>query len=272
MALALDGEIVVADSRQVYRRLEIATNKPLPEDRERVRYHCIDLVDPESGFNVYLYAAAARAAIEEIVARGRLPIIEGGSGLYVDAVLDGLSLGGVPPRPQRRSELALLPIEDLAQMVKRLDPDARVDFKNRVRLERAIEVLEVSGAPLSNRRTRVAPPWGAFRIGLESPLPLLDARIAARCVAQIDRGLIDETATALAAGVAADSQALKGTGYADTVRHLKGEITRADLPAAMTISNRQLARRQLTWFRKDPRVRWFDAEVDPLPAILRYLR
>ena len=271
LALAMDGEVIVADSRQVYRRLEIATNKPSASDRRRVRYHCIDLVDPESRFNVFLYVAAARTAIDEITGRGRIPIIEGGSGLYIDALLDGLTLGGVAPRPDRRAELAQLSLGQLGQLLRSLDANVEVDFKNRVRVERAIEVLEVTGPPLLRTRTRQTPPWGGIRIGLRSPLEVLDLRIAARCVAQIERGLIEETRSALAAGVAADSQALKGTGYADAVRHLRGEIALESLPQAMARSNRQLARRQLTWSRKDTRVRWFDAGADPLPAILKYL-
>ena len=272
LALALGGEIVVADSRQVYRRLEIATNKPAPADRERVRYHCIDLVDPEHRFNVHQYLDAARAAIVDISGRGRLPIVEGGSGLYVQALLDGLNLGGLAPRPERRAELGELNLDQLVEMVKRLDPTVELDFKNRVRLERAIEVLEVAGPPLSRLRTRNPPPWAAIRFGLRCPLQVLDARIGARCQVQLERGLVEETRRALADGVAPGSQALKGTGYADTVRHLQGFVSRDRLPEAMALSNRQLARRQLTWFRKDPEVRWIDAEGDPLPAILRYLQ
>lgn len=272
LALALNGEIVVADSRQVYRRLDIATNKPPREDRERVRYHCIDMADPESGFNAFQYVTAATAAIGDIASRGRLPIVEGGTGLYIDALLDGLDLGGVAPRPERRAELARLSIDQLGELVRSLDACADLDFKNRRRLERAIEVLEVSGPPLARLRTRKAPPWGALRMGMHRALDPLDARIWERCLDQLERGLIEETRQALADGVAPDSQALKGTGYADTVRHLQGEITREQLPAAMALSNRQLARRQLTWFRKDARVRWFDAGLDPLPAILNYLR
>lgn len=271
LALALGGEIVVADSRQVYRRLEIATNKPLPEDRRLVRYHCLDLAEPDRGYNVFQYVEAARAAIEDIASRGKLPIVEGGSGLYVDAVLDGLSLGGIPPRPERRIELGRLSLEELGVLVRHLDRDAKLDFKNRVRLERAIEVLEVSGPPLTRLRTRRAPPWGAIRVGLQSPLDILDSRIADRSLDQLRRGLIEETRRSLADGVPPDSQALKGTGYADTVRHLQGVITRDELPAAIARSNRQLARRQLTWFRKDSRVRWFDAGPEALPAILNYL-
>ena len=268
LALALGGEVLVADSRQVYRRLEIATNKPPPADRERVRYHGLDLVDPERTFNVHQYVQAAAPVLRSVSSA----IVEGGTNLYVDALLDGLTLGGVPPRPGRRAELEKLPLSELAALVRRFDPGVELDFANRVRLVRAIEVLEVSGPPLSRLRTRVKPPWEGLRIGLQLPLPLLHERIAERSAGQLRRGLIEETKEALKAGVAPSSQALSGTGYAETVAYLEGRVTRAELPELMARNNRRLAKRQLTWLRRDGRIRWFEAAGDPLPAILNYLK
>jgi tRNA dimethylallyltransferase len=267
LALALGGEVLVADSRQVYRRLEIATNKPLPADRERVRYHGLDLVDPERTFNVHQYVQAAAPVLRSVSSA----IVEGGTNLYVDALLDGLTLGGVPPRPERRAELEKLPLSELAALVRRFDPEVELDFANRVRLVRAIEVLEVSGPPLSRLRTRVKPPWEGLRIGLQLPLPVLHERIAERSAGQLRRGLIEETKEALKAGVAPSSQALSGTGYAETVAYLQGRVTRAELPELMARNNRRLAKRQLTWLRRDSRIRWFEAAGDPVPAILNYL-
>ncbi|MDQ6919563.1 MAG: tRNA (adenosine(37)-N6)-dimethylallyltransferase MiaA [Candidatus Dormibacteraeota bacterium] len=268
LAQALDYDVLVADSRQVYRRLEIATNKPLPEDRARVIYHGIDLVDPELGFNVHQYIEAVAPHLRA----NRGVIVEGGSNLYVDALLDGLTLGGVPPRPERRAELDKLALDELAALARRLDPDVTLDFANRVRLVRAIEVLEVAGPPLSRLRGRVRPPWTGVRIGLRLPLEELHARIEARCAEQLKRGLVEETQEALAAGVPARSQALTGTGYAEAVAHLEGRISRAELPDLMARNNRRLAKRQLTWLRRDPRIRWFEAAGNSLPAILIYLK
>src|SRR5437660_3562706 len=155
MALALGAEVLVADSRQVYRRLEIATNKPLPEDRARVRYHGLDLVDPEAAFNVHQYVEA----VAPVLRSGRLVVVEGGTNLYVDALMDGLTLGGVPPRPARRAELARLSTAELGELARELEPGLEVDFANRVRLVRAIELLEVAGPPLARLRTRTPPPW-----------------------------------------------------------------------------------------------------------------
>jgi len=267
LAKALDGEVLVADSRQVYRRLEIATNKPPPADRARVRYHGIDLVDPELNFNAHQYVEVAAAVLRSVPSA----IVEGGTNLYVDALLDGLTLGGVPPRPERRAELEGLPLGELAALVRSLDPEVELDFANRVRLVRAIEVLEVAGPPLSRLRTRVKPPWEGLRIGLAMPLELLHSRIAERSAEQLRRGLVEETDAALKAGVPASSQALSGTGYAETVAYLQGRVTRAELPELMARNNRRLAKRQLTWLRRDARIRWFEAAGDPVPAILNYL-
>ncbi|HEY8681387.1 MAG TPA: tRNA (adenosine(37)-N6)-dimethylallyltransferase MiaA [Candidatus Dormibacteraeota bacterium] len=268
LALALGGEVLVADSRQVYRRLEIATNKPPEADRTRVRYHGLDLVDPELTFNVHQYVEAAAPVLRTVPS----VVLEGGTNLYVDALLDGLTLGGVPPRPERRVELDKQPVEELANLVRRLDPDVELDFANRVRLIRAIEVLEVAGPPLSRLRTRVKPPWEGLRVGLQMPLDLLHARIAERCAEQLERGLVEETREALAAGVSARSQVLSGTGYAETVAYLEGRITREELPELMARNNRRLAKRQLTWLRRDRRIRWFETAGDPVPAILNYLK
>ena len=123
IAVALSGEIVVADSRQVYQRLDIATNKPPPEHRLRVRYHMIDFVDPASSFNAAQYVEGAKAAIEDILARGRIAIVEGGTMLYVDALTKGFSLTGVPPDPELRSKLERMDIDSLRARLLELDPD-----------------------------------------------------------------------------------------------------------------------------------------------------
>lgn len=271
LAEARGGEIVVADSRQVYRELEIATNKPLPEQLRRVRYHAVGVADPRRPFNVHDYVGIARPAIEEIGARGRLPIVEGATMLYADALLDGLSLAGVPPNPARRSELAGLSAEQLAARVRQLDPEAELDWRNPVRLVRAIEVLEVAGPPLASLRTKQAPPWRQIRIGLEMSRELLRQRIRARSQEQLRRGLIEETRRALEAGVPRDSQVLTGTGYAEAIAFLEGRIGREELPELMVRNNLRLARRQLTWMRRDRRIHWVEAVSDPLPAILDYL-
>jgi tRNA dimethylallyltransferase len=272
LALELDGEIVVADSRQVYRVLDIATNKPSPEQRRLVRYHMIDFVDPSDSFNAGLYVASARPLIAEIIARGRVPIVEGGTMLYVDALCDGFSLTGVAPNPMLRAQLEQMDVAALRERLLAMDPDPGVDLQNPVRMVRAIEVLEAAGPPLRRLRRRMPPPWRAVRIGLTAGLDLIDSRLEERSRLQVKRGLVAETQAALDAGVPAGAPVLTGIGYAEALAHIRGEVSLEELPVAMAQSNRQYARRQMRWWRRDPRVRWFQIEPDPMPAILNYVK
>lgn len=272
LAVELDGEIVVADSKQVYKRLDIATNKPPAEQRARVRYHMIEFIDPAEGFNAAQFVQGARAAVADIAARGRTSIVEGGTMLYVDALCDGFSLTGVPPNPGLRAELEAMDVSALREKLLSLDPDPGVELQNPVRMIRAIEVLQAAGPPLRRLRTRTPPPWEALRIGLSAPLEVIDRRLEERSRQQVARGLVAETRSALEAGVPANAPVLTGIGYADTMVHINGQLTLEELPLAMARSNRRYARRQLRWWRRDQRIKWYEIEPDPLPAILNYVR
>ena len=271
LARRLGGEIVVADSRQVYERLDIATNKPSPEQRREVRYHMIDFVDPATTFNAAQYVEGARAAIGGIIDRGKMPIVEGGTMLYVDALCDGFTLTGIPPDPALRAELERLDATRLRERLLALDADPGVDLRNPVRVIRAIEILEAAGPPLRRLRAHTPPPWTPVRIGLVASLDVIDRRLAERSRRQVERGLIAETQAALDSGVAENAPVLTGIGYAEAVAHIRGELSLEGLPDAMARSNRRYARRQLRWWRRDDRVRWFQVEPDPLPGILKYL-
>ena len=272
IARQLGGDVLVADSRQVYRHLDIATNKPLTEEMQGVPFHLTDLVEPGDSFNAHLWVQAALATMDELEARGVLPVIEGGTALWVDALLDGLSLAGVAPRPERRAELELMATEELAALLRELDSGAHLDVRNRRRLIRAVETLEVTGPPLAAARRRDPPPWRVVRVGLRLPLERLDELLLARSHRQVERGLIEETRDALSSGVPSDAPVLTGTGYVEALAFLRGELSAAELPAAMATSNRRLARRQLRWLRRDDRISWFEAEPDPVPAILEHIR
>jgi tRNA dimethylallyltransferase len=272
LALELGAEIVVADSKQVYRRLDIATNKPSPEHRDRIRYHMIDFIDPASSFNAAQFVQGARDAIAEIASRGAVPVVEGGTMLYVDALCDGFSLTGVPPNAELRAELATHDPSTLRERLLALDGDPGVDLLNPVRMIRAIEVLQAAGPPLRRLRTRTPPAWKALRIGLTAQLEVIDGRLEERSRRQVERGLVAETQAALDAGVPETASVLTGIGYAEALAHIRGDLTLGELPGAMARSNRRYARRQLRWWRRDPRVRWFEIEPDPLPAILNYVK
>ena len=275
LALKLGGEIVVADSRQVYRMLDIATNKPSPAQRQQVRYHMIDFVDPAATFNAREFITGAEKAIADILARGRVPIVEGGTMLYVDALSDGFSLTGVPPDPALRAELYQMDVARLRERLLAIDPDPGVDLQNPVRLVRAIEVLQSAGPPLRELRKRTPPSWTPVRVGLTAELNVIDERLQQRSRQQVDRGLVAETERALRAGVPATAPVLTGIGYAEALTYIRGEITIDQLPVVMAQSNRQYARRQLRWWRRDPRVTWFDATEHghvPVTAILKSLK
>lgn len=272
LARKLDGEVIVADSRQVYRELDIATNKPLPGALGVVRHHLVDVADPRHTYNAHDFVTAAEAAIAEIAGRARLPIVEGGSVLWVQALTEGLSLGAVAPRPARRAELDAMAVEELAGVLDRLDPEATVDRRNPVRLVRAIELLEELGPPLERLRTRTAPGWEPVRIGLEAPIEVIERRLQERSHEQLRRGLVEETRRALQRGVPAGAPVLTGIGYKQATAFLRGELSEAELPLAMIRDNRRYARYQLRWLKRDPRIRWFPAEPDPLPDILEYLK
>jgi tRNA dimethylallyltransferase len=153
-----------------------------------------------------------------------------------------------------------------------LDTDPGIDLQNPVRLIRAIEVVEAAGPPLRRLRTRTPPPWNPVRVGLTASLEVLARRLEERSRQQVERGLVAETQAALEAGVPEDAPVLTGIGYAEALAHIHGKLTLEELPKVMAHSNRRYARRQLRWWRRDPRVRWFEIEPDPLGDILTYVR
>jgi tRNA dimethylallyltransferase len=272
LARSLGGEVVVADSRQAYQRLHIATNHPPDEYRARVRYHGLEFADPVSEVaSVHDFLRVAGTAIAGARERGVPVVVEGGSMLWVDALTEGFNLAGVAPDADRRRQLQALPMEELAGRVRLLDPDAKLDFQNPARLVRALEVLEAAGPPLAAHRQRQPPAWPVRRVGLEAPIEAIERRLRVRCREQVDRGLLAETRAALEAGVPREHPVLTGIGYAEALACLEGEITEQELPERMLISNRRYAKRQLAWFKRHPKTTWLRAEPDPVPAILRSL-
>jgi tRNA dimethylallyltransferase len=232
----------------------------------------IDFVDPASTFNAAEYVEGARAAIDDVAGRGLVPIVEGGTMLYVDALCDGFSLTGVPPDAELRKTLAGLDVSTLRERLLALDPDPGVDLQNPVRMVRAIEILATAGPPLRSLRRRTSPAWEPVRIGLTADLIVIDRRLEERSRDQVERGLVAETQAALDAGVPDSAPVLTGIGYAQALAHIRGELTLDELPIEMAGANRRYARRQLRWWRRDERVRWFAIEPDPLPAILKYVK
>ena len=262
------AEIVNADALQVYRGFDLGTAKPSAEERARVAHHLLDVAEPEERFSAGRFARLARAALEEILARGRPAIVVGGSGLYLRALSEGLA--PIPPvEPEVRAELeARLAREGLAALraeLEALDPASalRVAPRDAQRTLRALEVAHGTGRSLSQwlaERPSGYGAWSGRRIGLTLPRAVLYDRIGARVSCMIARGWLDEVRGLLAAGVGADAPAFQAIGYAQWVRHLAGEYDLEEATRQIVVATRRYAKRQQTWFRREPGIEWHPPE------------
>lgn len=260
------GEIVNCDSRQLYRGLDIGSAKPSPAMRRLAPHHLFDVVAPDETFDCARYASLARAAIADIQARGRTPILVGGTGLYLKALRYGLFAG--PPRDDDlRRELAAREAAvpgSLHRAVAAVDPPTalRLHHNDLTRLIRALEVHHLTGVPLSAWHAQHRFAGDALDmtvLGMQMPRPHLYARLDARCQAMLAAGLVDEVRALLAAGHSPALPALRSIGYREVIAHLAGEVDLAGARAAMARATRRFAKRQMTWFRADPTIRWLDA-------------
>src|SRR5205807_90396 len=269
-ALALDlaerlgAEIVSADSRQIYRDLDVGTAKPTAAERARVPHHCLDLVAPDEAFDAARFRDAARAAIADIARRGRVALVVGGTGLYVRALLRGLC--PAPPRaPALRAALAAEDPHALHRRLGVLDPAAaaRIAPTDARRIVRALEVALVSGVPLSRWQAEhrfAEPAYDALVIGLARPTAELDARIAARARAMLEAGFLDEVRALRRRGLGTAAPGLSAVGYRELLACVEGRTDLETALAAMVRATRQVAKRQRTWLRREPAIAWQRAE------------
>jgi tRNA dimethylallyltransferase len=265
-----DVEVVSADSMQVYRGMDIGTAKPSPAEQAEVAHHLVDIAEPGEDFNVARFQAAAAEALAGIEGRGHRALVVGGTGLYVRAVVDGLSLSG--QWPELKAELEGQPVEHLYRRLAELDAPAaaRIEPGNTRRVVRALEVTLGSGRPFSSFGAGIgAYPATRFRmVGVWLPRPLLAERIAARYQAQLAAGFLDEVRSLAEVMSRTARQAL---GYRELLAHLAGECTLEEAVDAAVRRTREFARRQRAWFRRDPRITWVgaaDNPVDLLPVLL----
>ncbi|MDE2934797.1 MAG: tRNA (adenosine(37)-N6)-dimethylallyltransferase MiaA [Chloroflexota bacterium] len=267
LALALaqrfGGEIVNADSRQVYRGMDIGTAKPSPETRALLPHHLYDIADPADAYSLALYRRDALATLEDIWARGELAWLVGGTGQYVWALLEAWQVPDVAPQPELRAELAALAErggpESLHARLRAVDPEAadRIDARNVRRVIRALEVHEVTGRPITAWQTKGVPDFDFRILGVQCEEKELIWRINRRTEAMFASGLVKETQALLDAGLPPDASALSSIGYAEALRELRGEITRDKAIELTKRSTKRLARRQRQWFRpQDPRIAW----------------
>lgn len=271
VAERVGGELVSVDSRQVFRHCDIGTNKPTATELRGVACHGINVVNPDQPFTVADYQRVALPAIAEIAARSKLPVLQGGTGLYLRALLDGWNLGDAPPDPALRAALEQRldqeGVEGLEEELRRIDPaSADRAQKNPRRLIRALEIHAATGRPPSKARESNPPPWSVAVLGLDVSLAELDRRIEARVQRMIDSGFLDEVREIRRAFPGADLRRL-GHGYPEMAAVIDGRLALEPARASTVRQVRQYARRQLTWFKADPRVTWIPA--DPEVAMQR---
>jgi len=259
----LGGEIVNADSRQVYRGMDIGTAKPTPEDRRKARHHLYDVADPADGYNLALYQQQAREALDAIWARNSFAWLVGGTGQYAWGLLEAWQVPDVAPDEPRRGELAAIAEseghEALHAKLAAFDPASaeKIDSRNVRRVIRAIEVFEQSGRTMSDWQEKRAPDFEFLLFGIEVPRKVLYQRVDARVDAMFEGGLLEEVQGLLDSGVPADCAAMSSIGYGETVRHLSGEITIEEAKELTKIATHRLIRAQDQWFRHDDkRITW----------------
>lgn len=262
VAPALRAEVVGVDSMQIYRGMDVGTAKPDPAERARVPHHLIDIADPARPSSVASFQRAARSATDAILARGRAPLLVGGSGLYYRAVVDDLEFP--PTDPLVRGDIAQDAPSDLAARLRSRDPEAadRIDPANVRRVVRALEVMELTGRRFSDFRTawdRYESRYDLVAAGMRLPADALGERIEARVDAMLERGLVDEVRVLLDRGLRSALTASRAISYPEIVAYLDGSFTLTEARVQIVRATKRYARRQMAWFRADPRIRWFDA-------------
>lgn len=258
LAERLDGEIVSADSRQVYIGLDIGTAKPTLDERRAVRHHLVDIVAPDEDFSLARYQDLARAAIADIAGRGRLPLLVGGTGQYLAAVLEGWSIPRVAPHPGLRvaleAEARTAGAAALHARLAQVDPVAAqaIPATNVRRVIRALEVYQVTGEPISAQQTKHASPYRAITLWLTLPAAELYHRIDDRVDAMIRAGLLDEVRRLIAHGYGWELPALSSLGYREFQSYFAGEATLEEAVQRLKYNTHAFARRQPAWFRRLP--------------------
>ena len=273
LAKAHNGEVVSADSMQIYRRMDIGTAKPTAEEMDGIPHHMIDVADPEEDFSVARYVELASACVDNILSRGKLPIVAGGTGLYVDSLLSGRTFAAFSPESSLRRELE----EELAERggeamlaeLAKVDPEAaaRLHPNDHKRIVRALEVYRSTGKTISehNRETQALPPrYEALTIGLNfQDRADLWERIDARVDQMAANGLEREVRELLSSGLSPACTAMQAIGYKEFVAAVEGTMTWREAEELVKLRSRQYAKRQLTWFRRAPETHWLLWEKNP---------
>ena len=279
LAQALEGEIVSADSRQFYRGMDIGTAKPTPAERDRVPHHLVDVADPDETVGLAAFLELAHAAIGDIHARGKLPLLVGGTGQYVRAIVEGWRVPRVPPDPALRAELGVRAerdgTESLYAQLASLDPIAakRIDPRNVRRVVRALEVTLLTGRPISDQQGKEPPPSRILQVGLTMERAALYARADQRLEGMITAGLADEVRHLVKAGYGWHLPALSGLGYVQFRPYIEGDGSLEEVTVEIRRATRRFIRHQYNWFPSNDRaIRWFDtteATKEQVEALVR---
>ena len=272
LAARFDGEIVSADSRQIYCGMDIGTAKVTGDERARVKHHLIDVVRPDESLTLAQFRDMATAALNDIWSCGRLPFLVGGTGLYVRALLEGWAVPEVPPNDALRKRLYARAeregAESLHGELKEIDPAAAetIDARNVRRVVRALEVCIETGRRISDLQTREDPNYATLWLGLTMPRAHLYSRIDERVDRMVDTGLVDEVRGLLEQGYSQDMPAMSGLGYRQIAAYLQGACTLDEAVVLIKRQTRRFVRQQYNWFRlDDSRIHWLDASDDSQP-------
>lgn len=277
LARRLGAEIVSADSRQIYRYMNIGTAKPTRAELAEIHHHFIDIVDPDQPYDAGRYGLEAREMISGLLSRGRRIVVVGGSGLYVRSLTDGFFEGAVRDNAIRDNIRRRIELEGSARVYETLsglDPEAaaRIHPNDARRIERALEVYQITGHPMSELQ-KSAPPRLDFEplfVGLDCERSALYRRIEERVDRMITDGVIEETEDLLRRGYSDALVSMESLGYREIIAYLKGHLTRDRMVALFKQGSRNYAKRQWTWFRKDPRIKWFTGQWEPeITAIIK---
>lgn len=258
------GEIVSADSRQVYHGLDIGSAKVTSAERALVPHHLLDVVEPCQTYTVAQFQQDAIAAINAILARDRLPLLVGGSPHYIQTVVDHFDIPAVPPQPELRHRLEQLPLAELLNHLEQLDPQsaATIDRNNPRRVIRALEVCLITGKPFSEQRGKANPLYRSLLLGIQWPRDVLYKRIDQRVDERMQQGMVQEVRNLLAQGISYERLEALGLEYRFIGRLLRGEFSsEAEMVERLKYAIHDFTRRQLTWFRRDQRIVWIEGRA-----------
>ncbi len=267
LAARFGGEIVSADSRQVYRRMDLGSGKVTAEEMKGVPHHLLDVCEPGEFFSMADFQRFAYTAIDGILSRGAVPFLVGGTGLYVDAVADGYELSDKSPDHDLRAHLETFDTPALYEMLKEKLPDTEIDPRNRHRVMRALERLEADDYHPGRKNPR----YELLKFGVTWPREILKQRIDERLEHRLQEGMVDEVRAMLEDGVSEEFLVKLGLEYKYLTWYLTGKIGYGQMVEELGNAIKKFAKRQMTWFRRDPRIIWLDMQKDPVNEAAAYI-